>query len=168
MSDLIVARRENGCAAMSVGESGLAPALADGSVGAGAAPRAAVHPPRISHLAVRVGPGRRARSPLRIDGGGNGGQGQHPSALSLFHLGIPGTDRIVSRRMSHENESAFRAREQGSASWKPPTPSSSKRIRVLDMERCEHGLDRISMPPDRSPRGKVVTVKMQYGRYDAG
>lgn len=44
MSDLIVARRENGCAAMSVGESGLAPALADGSVGAGAAPRAAVHP----------------------------------------------------------------------------------------------------------------------------
>ena len=46
MSDLIVARRENGCAAMSVGESGLAPALADGSVGAGAAPRAAVHPER--------------------------------------------------------------------------------------------------------------------------
>lgn len=44
MSDLIVARRENGCTAMSGGESGLAPAPVDGSVGAGAAPRAAVHP----------------------------------------------------------------------------------------------------------------------------
>ena len=76
MSDLIVARRENGCAAMSVGESGPAPALVNGSVGAGTALRAAVRPERF-------------------------------------------------------------------------------------------GLGRTSKPPDRS-RGRVVTVNMQYGRYDAG
>lgn len=76
MSDRIVARRGNGCAAMSVGESGLAAALTDGSVVAGAALRAAVRPERF-------------------------------------------------------------------------------------------GLGRISKPPDRS-RVRVVTINMQYGRYDAG
>lgn len=61
MSDLIAKRRENGCTAMSVGESGLAPALTDGSVGVGAAPRAAVHP-------ERFGLGRTSRPPDRSRG----------------------------------------------------------------------------------------------------
>ena len=58
MSDRIVARRGNGCAAMSVGESGLAPALTDGSVVAGAALRGAVRP-------ERFGLGRTSKPPDR-------------------------------------------------------------------------------------------------------
>ena len=61
MSDRIVARRGNGCAAMSVGESGLAPALTDGSVVAGAALRAAVRP-------ERFGLGRISKPPDRSRG----------------------------------------------------------------------------------------------------
>lgn len=68
MSDRIVARRENGCAAMSVGESGPAPGLTDGSVGVGAAPRAAVHPERFG-----FGPHFKATRPFA----GKGCHSQH-------------------------------------------------------------------------------------------
>lgn len=61
MSDRIAERRENGCATMSVGESGLAPGLTNGSVVAGAALRAAVHP-------ERFGLGRISRPPDRSRG----------------------------------------------------------------------------------------------------
>lgn len=46
MSDRIAERRKNGCAAMSVGESGPAPALVNEPAVAGAALRAAVRPER--------------------------------------------------------------------------------------------------------------------------
>lgn len=61
MSDLIVERRGNGCAAVSVGESDPAPALVNGSVVAGAALRAAVRP-------ERFGLGRTSKPPDRSRG----------------------------------------------------------------------------------------------------
>lgn len=61
MSDRIAERRENGCAAMSVGESGPAAALVNESAGAGAALRAAVRP-------ERFGLGRTSKPPARSRG----------------------------------------------------------------------------------------------------
>lgn len=62
MSDRIAERRENGGAAMSVGESGPAAALVNESAGAGAYPRAAVRP-------ERFGLGRTSKPPDRSRGG---------------------------------------------------------------------------------------------------
>ena len=61
MSDRIVERRGNGCAAMLVGESGPAPALVNGSIVAGTALRAAVRP-------ERFGLGRTSKPPDRSRG----------------------------------------------------------------------------------------------------
>ena len=62
MADRLVERRENGCAAMSVGENGPAAALVNESAGAGAALRAAVRP-------ERFGLGRTSKPPDRSRGG---------------------------------------------------------------------------------------------------
>ena len=112
--DLTVEQREGGNAVMSVGEGGRVLALVDESVGAGAVLRTAVRPERIA-LEPADAPDQPGRS--RVPGTVE--EVIYLGAVSLFHLEVPGLGRLVSQRMSHEDESDFEVGEQVSASWEP-------------------------------------------------
>ncbi len=78
----------------------------------GAALRVAVRPEQIA-----LGP---PNAPVHPDGSvvvGTIEEVIYLGAVSLFHLGVPGLDRLVSQRMSHEEESAFQVGDRVSASW---------------------------------------------------
>jgi len=112
--DLTVEQREGGNAVMSVGGGGRVLALVDESVGAGAVLRAAVRPERIA-----LGPADAPDQPGRSRVPGTVEEVIYLGAVSLFHLEVPGLGRLVSQRMSHEDESDFEVGEQVSASWEP-------------------------------------------------
>ena len=112
--DLAVEECRGGAAFMSVGAGGRMMALVDESVKAGARLRAAVRPERIT-----LGP---AGAPAHPDGSvveATVDEVIYLGAVSLFHLDVPGLGRLVSQRMSHEEESAFRTGDRVAASWEP-------------------------------------------------
>ena len=111
--DLVVEQLQDGMGVMSVG-GGRVVARIGNSVHAGATVRAAVRPERIV-----LGP---VDAPAHPDGSvveGTVGEVIYLGAVSLFHLDVPGLGRIVSQRMSHEDESAFQTGDRVSASWEP-------------------------------------------------
>ena len=111
--DLVVEQRRNGTGVCSV-DGGRVVARVGDSVHPGTRVRAAVRPERVT-----LAP---ASDPVHSEGSvvlGSVEEVIYLGAVSLFHLDIPGLGRLVSQRMSHEEESAFQSGDQVSASWEP-------------------------------------------------
>ena len=111
--DLVVQQRGDGTGIMPVG-GGRIVARVGSSVHSGTTVRAAVRPERIA-----LAP---AGAPAHPDGSvvqGTVEEVIYLGAVSLFHLDVPGFGRLVSQRMSHEEESAFQTGDRVSASWEP-------------------------------------------------
>ena len=109
--DLQIEQKHDGAGVMSVGE-GRVIARVDADVAVGATRRAAIRPERIA-----LGP---ASAPVHPDGSvvvGSVEEVIYLGAMSLFHVDVPGLGRLVSQRMSHEDESAFQTGDRVSASW---------------------------------------------------
>ena len=109
--DLKIQQRQDGTGGMTVGE-GWVIARVDADVAVGTTLRAAVRPERIA-----MGP---AGAPVHPDGSvviGTVEEVIYLGAMSLFHVDIPGLGQLVSQRMSHEDESAYRTGDRVSASW---------------------------------------------------
>ncbi len=109
--DLLIQQKQDGTGVMAVGD-GRVIARVDANVTVGTTLRAAVRPERIA-----LGP---ASAPVHPDGSVVVGAVEeviYLGAVSLFHVEVPGLGQIVSQRMSHEDESAFRTGDQVSASW---------------------------------------------------
>ena len=112
--DMAVEQRQGGLGVMSVGDGGRVVAFVEESIAVGTRLRAAVRPERIV-----LGP---VDAPAHPDGSaveGTVGEVIYLGAVSLFHLDVPGLGRIVSQRMSHEDESAFQTDDRVSVSWEP-------------------------------------------------
>ena len=112
--DLVIEQRQAGVGLISIGAEGRIMVREGDSVKVGAELRAAVRPERIA-----LGP---AGAPVHPDGSVVAGTVEeviYLGAVSLFHLDVPGLGKIVSQRMSHEEESAFRVGDRVSASWEP-------------------------------------------------
>ena len=111
--DLVVANRREGMGIISVG-GGQVVARVGSEVTVGTSLRAAVRPERIA-----LGP---VGAPVHPDGSvveGTVDEVIYLGAVSLFHLDVAGLGRIVSQRMSHDEESAFKTGDKVSASWEP-------------------------------------------------
>ena len=109
--DLTLERIAGAVGVMRVG-GGRVVARVDDSVRSGATVRAAVRPERIA-----LG---RSGAPAHAEGSvveGTVDEVIYLGAVSLFHLEVPGLGRLVSQRMSHEDESAFEVGDRVSASW---------------------------------------------------
>ena len=120
--DLVVGHRREGIGISSVG-GGQVVARVGAGVTVGTRLRAAVRPERIA-----LGP---VGAPVHSDGSmveGTVEEVIYLGAVSLFHLDVAGLGRIVSQRMSHEEESAFQTGDRVSASWEPA------HTLVLDMD----------------------------------
>ena len=111
--DLVIEERQDGTGVMTVG-GGRVVARLEADVTAGTGLRAAVRPERIV-----LGPPDAPAHPDRSVVFGTVEEVIYLGAVSLFHLDVPGLGQIVSQRMSHEDESAFRTGERVSASWEP-------------------------------------------------